>query len=265
MVARSSRAVLKMGQKIHPTAFRLGSRICWDSLWSTTNKDYGTKYIINARRNKLLNDKFGSQGIIINSTNLLNTNKNFHAITKCFKENIFLSNLNKENETNLQTETRTTIKQVSSFSILDQSLTDLKILSITPINKKQISINKQKAIIPIISAQSVSNYISSQIAKSYRQKNKSFKKSLAAGITEVTLSIMKQFQKSKLNLISGFKVECSGRWKQTGTGRTQKFRFIMGNIPNQSINKFISYGFSTTHTKYGSCGFKVWLCYNSLS
>jgi ribosomal protein S3 len=76
--------------------------------------------------------------------------------------------------------------------------------------------------------------------------------------------LLKRVKLSKSNIISGLKVECSGKWKQTASGRKQKLLFVVGNIKAQSVDQVISYGFSTINTKFGSCSFKVWVCFKPL-
>jgi ribosomal protein S3 len=70
---------------------------------------------------------------------------------------------------------------------------------------------------------------------------------------------------SRRNVIAGVKVECSGKWKQTASGRKQKLSLTIGSIKTQSLSNVMSFGFSTIHTKHGVCSIKVWLSYRELN
>lgn len=234
-----------MGQKIHPTIYRVGRKICWDSLWSTYEENYGTKTFFNIRRNTFFRKKLYLWGFFPNSASIINTNKNTRIVSRNFQASIFSDNL----KTN----------KISSFIYF----TKTTIIDILFLPNR---LNIKKAFfyrgLKIIQAQLLTEYIASQITKSYKAKDPFFKKSLLFGILKTILVLINFVVNSKTHMISGVKIECSGRWKQTSTGRTQKIRFMIGKISNQQTNKFISFGHSTSHTKYGSFGVKIWICYN---
>jgi hypothetical protein len=122
-------------------------------------------------------------------------------------------------------------------------------------------LNRQIAL-PIFSAQVLSDHIANQVSGPENRKSPAFRKNLLSGITRFTLSLLKQVKFSHSNVLSGLKVECSGKWKHTASGRKQRLVFKIGNIRAQSFGQqVLSFGFSSANTKFGSCGFKVWASY----
>jgi hypothetical protein len=50
------------------------------------------------------------------------------------------------------------------------------------------------------------------------------------------------FQLNNSTLLSGLKVECYGKWKQTNTGGKQSVKFIVGKVHTQQLSQLLSYG-----------------------
>jgi small subunit ribosomal protein S3 len=65
-------------------------------------------------------------------------------------------------------------------------------------------------------------------------------------------------------MVTGVKIVCSGKWKKTKSGRSQKITVTTGRLQTQSLTALTSFGFATSITKYGSCGIKVWVNYKPL-
>jgi len=155
------------------------------------------------------------------------------------------------------------IKDVSPMSKNDRSTLDIFMFSLTNLRRKKLDKMTQQSILPVFTAQVLSDYIAEQVAAPESQKSIAFKRNLLSGVALFTISLLKQVKLSNSGVISGLKVECSGKWKQTASGRKQKLLFIVGNIKAQSIDQFLSFGFSTVNTKFGSCSFKVWVCFRT--
>jgi hypothetical protein len=59
--------------------------------------------------------------------------------------------------------------------------------------------------------------------------------------------------------IKGIRIDCSGRFN--GIDRTRKITISQGILSFSNITSNLLYNFSTSYTKYGSFGIKVWISY----
>jgi len=103
-----------------------------------------------------------------------------------------------------------------------------------------------------------SKFLSEYIATSIRFKKfrdlQNFFNSLISN-TSLLLSILKI---NRVNL-KGIRIDCSGRFN--GIDRTRTISIKQGILSFNQIDTNIIYSFSTSYTKYGSFGIKVWLSY----
>lgn len=72
--------------------------------------------------------------------------------------------------------------------------------------------------------------------------------------------ILKIFLLSKMSKVKGIKICISGRFN--GAPRAKSRLIIIGDIPIQTINKQIDYHETTSYTKNGTFGIKLWVNYN---
>lgn len=259
----SNHVVLTMGQKVSSVSFRLGKRLCWSDLWTTKTNHYGIKlfkvlekrenvsYVLralNARTNKIfVRNSNLTTDVFINVTE----NKSFDAVFGTLPSSS--SRLNLKNK----------IKDVCAFTNKDGSVLNLSLTSLTGLRQKTLNKKDFSIILPILSAQILSDFIAEQINDSETTKNQTFKHNLLGAIARLAMSFLKQVKLSRQKLISGLKIECYGKWKQTSSGRKQKLLFTVGSVKKQSLGQFLSFGFSTVNTKYGSCSVKVWISFRS--
>jgi hypothetical protein len=130
---------------------------------------------------------------------------------------------------------------------------------------KNLKNTSRKLIFPVISAQVISTFLAQQLTSSERLKGETFKLGLLSGIASLTTTFLKELTISTKAVVLGLKVECSGKWQQTTSGRKQKLLFSIGSLKAQSASHFVSFGLSTVSTKFGACTVKVWLCYRPIS
>ncbi|HCG76554.1 MAG: 30S ribosomal protein S3 [bacterium (Candidatus Ratteibacteria) CG_4_10_14_3_um_filter_41_18] len=107
--------------------------------------------------------------------------------------------------------------------------------------KKQIVIDVKEVRKPNLDAQFVADAIVYQIAK-----NTSYRYVIKQAIASAMASGAK-----------GIKVRASGRLAGTEISRSEQYK--EGKIPLHTLRAVISYGASTSHTKYGTVGVKVWV------
>ena len=255
----------KMSRKIHPVSLRLGKRICWSSVWSVDNKNYGSSFFKFIQRKH--NDQYFTNFLTLNSNEIFvsKTNKQTKIFSKVFS--------NENNEKIFETSQASKMLGLTKHNECIGSVSptngsnDYNFFLINPTNYKQKlleEINKS-VVLPVFDAQCFSEYIAKQVSAQANQKTERFSRNLLTGIANFTILVLKRIKLNRSNIISGLKIECAGRWKQTGSGRKQKLIFIAGSVKTQSFQQYLSYGFSTINTKFGSCTFKVWIGFKSLS
>ena len=252
-----------MGQKVSSISLRLGKRLSWSSLWTAKDTNYGSKFVTSRERQHYLNNLFNYLGIHVNELFILNSNKPTRTVAKVFNHDSFSNVFDTGHLKNSQNTTRQkyNIKDVSAISRRDHSTMDIFLSSLTGIKRKRLERANKLAVLPVFNAQILADYIAEQVGFPENQKSQAFRKNLLSGVAKFTIFLLKKVKLAKSNVISGLKIECSGKWKQTASGRKQKLIFIVGNIKAQSLDQFLSFGFSTISTKFGSCSFKVWVCF----
>lgn len=61
--------------------------------------------------------------------------------------------------------------------------------------------------------------------------------------------------------LKGFKIEISGCFESSRSQMAKKIKCNFGSVPLTKLNGFIDYSNIILWTKFGSCGFKIWLFY----
>lgn len=202
-------------------------------------------------------------GFHINDVIINNSNKSSHCTVKALSKNtsyqIFESTPTQKASNKQKLEKN--LRDVFSFSKNRSCVLNLSLFSLKGLSTKKTAGSESLIVLPVFDAQVLADFIGDQVSTSDSLRVRSFSQGLSNGIAKLTMLVLKRSSFSKTGLILGVKVECSGRWKQTGSGRKQRLLFIAGNINAQSIDAVISYGFSTINTKFGTCCFKVWVCF----
>jgi ribosomal protein S3 len=77
------------------------------------------------------------------------------------------------------------------------------------------------------------------------------------------LKLIKRIIKDYNYHICGIKISCSGKWKKTRSGRTQKFVLQFGKIKNSTLSNVIFFNQTNQKTRYGMCNLKIWILIQS--
>lgn len=106
--------------------------------------------------------------------------------------------------------------------------------------------------------------ISQWIAHSFA-KRKGLKE-LCKKVEKAFDTIQKEQDSYKKYDIQGIKITCSGRFKLTDNEKRRNKMarvktFKKGQIPLQTLNKYVDYSTTTAYTPDGTSGIKVWICY----
>ena len=257
-----------MQRKIDTNALRLGTRLNWSSTWCECPKTFIETFLfdINSRLFlKVLFDqlRIGSDDIRLkkNSKKQLNSGKllpfsrisgKWHSYIQNITES---SELAREKNNNKQNQHASSLSPFFGCHVFDYAAHTEKISTDTTFN------SKNKKFLPTVSGQLLGDYIANQISASPSLKDQSFKRGLERAIKRIS----NEFVKARvLRMVVGIKIVCSGKWKKTKSGRSQKVVVTTGRLHTQTVTALTSFGFATSVTKFGSCGIKVWVNYKPL-
>jgi UTP:GlnB (protein PII) uridylyltransferase len=171
------------------------------------------KYITSSERQHYLKHLFGYLGTRANEIFVINSNKPTKALTKIFSNNSFNEVFDTPYaKTSIAlTRQKHNIKNASAFTKRDQSTLDIFQLSLTSLKQKKLDGESRQQILPVFTAQLLSDYIAEQVGAPENQKSSALKHKVLSGIAKFTISLLKRVKLSKSNIISGLKVECSGK------------------------------------------------------
>ena len=257
-----------MQQKINTTAFRLGKRICWVSTWCENPKTFIKSFFFDLELRFFVKLVFEQLGFFEDN---LRVKKNAK-ISRCFakvlsfddvigKWFLYLRNITETSK--LAKELRD--KKQKKYSRDLTSFFGYHVFEYRSLFENEQNNTwdntKKTTFLPVFSGQLFCNYIAKQISLSLGFKNRSFRGGFENALKKVARKCIKTHN---FQLVSGIKIICSGKWKKTKNGRTQKSVIKIGRLQGQSIVCLTSYGISTSVTKFGCCGIKVWISYKPI-
>jgi len=210
-----------MGQKVHPTGFRIGSTFDWKSRWFGTSKDYSDKVLEDYKLRSFLNKKLLSAGV---------TQIEIERSLKAIKVTLFVS--------------RPGVvigKGGSNLEVIKKEIE--RILNVSKVKKDKVKIELRVEEVkkPDLSAKLVAERIVGQLIKRYphrRAVNQALEKATQAGA-------------------KGIKIQLSGRINGAEIGRTEKY--FQGSVPTQTLRANIDYYQVPAKTRSGYVGIKVWI------
>jgi hypothetical protein len=257
-----------MQQKINVNALRLGTRINWCSTWCECPKSFIKTFVFDLESQFFYKIVFDQLKLVIDNTRLKQNSKKSRSSGKVIpfygvigKWYSYLQNI--PESSNLIRE-KNNYKQKQHVDFLwpffGSHLFEYCEHTKKAPNKSFFNLKKQ-TLLPTFSGQLFCDYITNQISTSTSFKHQSFKNSFDAAVKKISLNFVKT---QKFQMVSGIKITCSGKWKKTKSGRSQKFTVTIGRLYTQSVNSLTSYGFATSVTKFGCCGIKVWVNYKAL-
>lgn len=209
-----------MGQKVHPTSYRLGSYQNWKSLWFADKKSYSKQVLSDVKVRSYLNNKLKGAGVVnIAIERSLNTLK---VVLHVSRPGVVIG----RGGANLE-EVKKDVEKVLKGIQKDSRI------------KTEIRVEEVKE--PDLSAKLVVERIADQLAKRYphrRAVTQAIEKVMAAGA-------------------KGIKIALSGRIGGAEIGRAEKY--FQGSIPTQTLRANIDYYQHPAYTKSGYVGIKVWI------
>ncbi|MBT4722337.1 30S ribosomal protein S3 [Candidatus Falkowbacteria bacterium] len=210
-----------MGQKVHPTGFRIGSTFGWKSRWFANSSDYSDKVIEDHKVRKYLNEKLLSAGV---------TNIEIERSLKAIKVVLFVS--------------RPGVvigKGGSNLEIIKKEIE--RILNVSKVKKDKVKIDLRVEEVkkPDLSAKLVAERIVNQLIKRYPHRR----------------AVSQALEKATQAGAKGIKIQLSGRINGAEIGRTEKY--FQGSVPTQTIRANIDYFQVPARTRSGYVGIKVWI------
>jgi small subunit ribosomal protein S3 len=210
-----------MGQKVHPTGFRLGFIFDWKSKWYADEDNYSSTMIEDYKLRKHLRKKLQNAGLV---------------------EVIIERSLKKINI--ILTVSRPGVVIGRGGSNLEEIRKEVeKILNLSKDKKDKVNIDIQVNEVkePNLSAKLVAERISQQLVARYphrRAVNQAIERVMQAGA-------------------KGVKIQLSGRIGGAEIGRTEKYG--QGSVPTQTLRANIDYHHEPARTRSGYVGIKVWI------
>ncbi len=210
-----------MGQKVHPTGFRIGSTFNWKSRWFGTAKDYSDKVLEDYRLRSFLNKKLLTAGV---------TKIEIERSLKAIKVSLFVS--------------RPGVvigKGGSNLEVIKKEVE--RILNVAKVKKDKVKIDIRVEEVkkPDLSAKLVAERIVGQLIKRYPHRR----------------AVSQALEKATQAGAKGIKIQLSGRINGAEIGRTEKY--FQGSVPTQTLRANIDYYQVPAKTRSGYVGIKVWI------
>lgn len=210
-----------MGQKVHPTSFRLGGIFSWKSRWFAKPEDYSDKVLEDYHLRKYLHNKLSNAGLV--QVDIERSISKLRIVLHVSRPGVVIG----KGGSNLEEIKKDVEKLINaSKTKKEQSHVDLKVEEVKS---------------PDLSAKLVGERIIGQLIGRYphrRAISQALEKVMAAGA-------------------KGIKIQLSGRIGGSEIGRTEKY--FKGSVPTQTLRANIDYFEAPAKTRSGYVGVKVWI------
>lgn len=210
-----------MGQKVNPTAYRIGNIFSWKSRWFADKDDYSDKMLEDYEVRKYLNDKLSHAGL--DQVEIERSLTNLQITLHVSRPGVVIG----KGGSNLQ-EIKEELEQ-----IVDQKRDSGK--------QMRINIKVEELKQPELSAKLIAERIASQLIGRYPHRR----------------AVSQALEKVMSSGAKGVKIQLSGRIGGTEIGRTEKYS--EGSVPTQTLRANIDYYEAPAKTRSGYVGIKVWI------
>jgi small subunit ribosomal protein S3 len=210
-----------MGQKVHPTGFRLGITFDWKSKWYTSAAEYSQKVLEDYKLRKYLKEKLANAGLV--EIIIERSVKKIKIIVSVSRPGVVIG----RGGSNLE-EVRLGVEKILNVSKLKK-------------DKVQIDIQVSEVSEPNLSAKLVAERIAQQLVARYPHRR---------AVKQALERVMQAGAK-------GIKIQLSGRIGGAEIGRSEKYN--QGSVPTQTLRANIDYYQEAARTRSGYVGIKVWI------
>ncbi|MEX0895478.1 MAG: 30S ribosomal protein S3 [Patescibacteria group bacterium] len=210
-----------MGQKVHPTGFRVGPYFNWKSRWHSDPKQYADQVLEDYRLRQYLQRKLTSAGLV---------RVEIERSLTLIKVTLFVSRPG-------------VVIGKGGSNLEDVKKAIERILNVSKLKKDRVKIDLRVEEVsqPDMSAKLVAERITGQLIKRFphrRAVNQALERVMQAGA-------------------KGVKISLSGRVGGAEIGRTEKYSD--GSVPTQTLRADIDYHHESALTRSGYVGIKVWI------
>jgi small subunit ribosomal protein S3 len=211
-----------MGQKVHPTGFRIGNTFTWKSTWFASPRDYAKRVLEDKKIRNFFEEKLAAAGLdnieIERSINVIKIKLHVS------RPGVVIG------------------RGGANLEQLKNELASLLKINLTDPKGMKVSIDEIIEVKqPDLSAKFVAERIADQLIKRFphrRAVSQALERVMGAGA-------------------KGVKIQLSGRVGGAEIGRREKY--FLGTVPTQTLRTNIDYYESPAHTKSGCVGIKVWI------
>lgn len=218
-----------MGQKTHPTGFRLGINKPWSSNWFG-GKDYAAYVAEDIVLRGYINQRLPNAGI--SRVDIDRTSKKLTVTINTSRPGIVIGKGGKDVD-----KLREEIKQLST-KVDPKTGKKLKI-------ETQVNVSEIKR--PEMDAKLVGENIAHQLVKKINYRR----------------AVKKSIQSTMRMGADGIRIRVAGRLG--GADIARKETFHQGRVPLQTLRSDIDFAITEARTTYGTIGIKVWICNGEVS
>lgn len=210
-----------MGQKVHPTGFRLGTTFSWKSRWFAGKADYQDKMLEDYKIRKFLQNELSNAGVVrIDIERSLTSMK---VILMVSRPGVVIG------------------KGGENLKTINDKLTTLLHEGKKKPKQFKLDIKVEEVKKPDLSAKLVAERIVDQLVKRYPHRR----------------AVQQALEKVMQAGAEGVKISLSGRIGGSEIGRTEKY--AEGKVPTQTLRANIDYHSTPALTRSGYVGIKVWI------
>lgn len=210
-----------MGQKVHPTGFRLGNTFSWKSRWFANKHSYQSKVLEDFRIRRMLSKSLSNAGLV--RIDIERSLTSLRLVLLVSRPGVVIG------------------KGGENLKLIHKQVEDLINKDRAKKDKVKIDIKVEEVKKPDLAAKLVAERIVEQLSKRYphrRAVNQAIERVMAAGA-------------------EGVKIQLSGRIGGSEIGRQEKY--AEGKVPTQTLRANIDYYQTPAHTRSGYVGVKVWI------
>ncbi len=210
-----------MGQKVHPTGFRLGVTYTWKSLWHASPSNYSDTVIEDFKLRKYLRDKLSNAGLV--EVGIERSLTVIKIILHVSRPGVVIG------------------KGGSNLELIKKEVERILNVSKKKKDKVKVDLKVEEVSKPDLSAKLVGERIVGQLMKRYPHRR---------AVSQALEKVMQAGAK-------GVKISLSGRIGGAEIGRTEKY--FEGSVPNQTHLADIDYHQVQAANRSVYVGVKVWI------
>lgn len=211
-----------MGQKIHPTGFRIGNTFTWKSTWFANAHDYAGRVLEDKKIRAFFEERLANAGL--DNIEIERSINQIKIKLHVCRPGVVIG------------------RGGANLEILKNDLA--RLLKVNPQDPKGMKVSIDEIIEikqPDLSAKFVAERIADQLIKRYPHRR---------AVSQALERVMNAGAK-------GVKIQLGGRIGGAEIARTEKY--FQGTVPTQTLRMNIDYYNMPAHTKSGCVGIKIWI------